>query len=634
MEGRMVTLAPISEGVNGDGQQSGGTALVVDGISVSLSSKMLLEKVNCRIELAGVVSVIGPSGCGKSTLMKAIAGVLPLRSGRILLDGCSIREVMDVRPASVAYLSQAVDFHPVLTVRAVLEYACRFRGEGVSSFQCSVFREEGGDEVSPDLSGLAVSRAEFCLRQGGQTGGGKTGGKDGAVSATEAARMAGIEGVLDQRVSTLSGGQLRRLALAELLPGNPEVLLLDELTSGLDVHSDAVMMEWLRDLAHTHGKIILLVTHHTAHLDACDQVLFMHAGRLVYDGLPSELPRAFGVETVEEVFGKVAEEFASVQCSVLRNENEEVPLRGDGGEIGGQGPGHPTGRRRRKSALLTANRSPLTHYLFLCKRQWTLYRREPGQWVLHLVLAVTFPLLVAVFALRGLPQVRSLSLMLGTDPLASMQEQLEYLREAMDVAALVSGLAMFQVVLLSLSGANNGAREIARERGILDKERRAGLSAAGYAAMKLTFVTLLCAGQALVMAWFVKEVCGFPGAFAAQFGILFATTLAVGTTCLAISAWSRSPEKASLLAVYLVGFQLPLSGAALALPEWLAAVCRPLIAAYWGWSGFLRTLTGTRHFDVVRNGTSTAIASYDMSMGILAAHVVLAAGMVWWGVRK
>jgi hypothetical protein len=118
-------------------------------------------------------------------------------------------------------------------------------------------------------------------------------------------------------------------------------------------------------------------------------------------------------------------------------------------------------------------------------------------------------------------------------------------------------------------------------------------------------------------------MCGFPGDFIGQFGILFGATLAMSTACLAISAAAGSPERASLLSIYLVGFQLPLSGAAIALPDWLSHLCRPCIVAYWGWSGYLQTLHATRNYDIVRQSTHTTIAQYPTSIAILALHVVI-----------
>src|SRR5271154_6548696 len=102
------------------------------------------------------------------------------------------------------------------------------------------------------------------------------------------------------------------------------------------------------------------------------------------------------------------------------------------------------------------------------------------------------------------------------------------------------------------------------------------------------------------MTWFVKTVCGFPGEFVQQFAVLFITTVAMSITCLAISSVSKSPERASLLAIYLVGLQLPLSGAVLALPDLVSDICRPFIAAYWGWSGYLKTLSSPPLYDIVR----------------------------------
>jgi hypothetical protein len=98
----------------------------------------------------------------------------------------------------------------------------------------------------------------------------------------------------------------------------------------------------------------------------------------------------------------------------------------------------------------------------------------------------------------------------------------------------------------------------------------------------------------------------------------------MSTTCLAISAASPSPERASLLAIYLVGFQLPLSGAALALPDWLSTLCRPFIAAYWGWSGYLQTFRDTRYFDIVRQSSETWVAPYSLGMAVLGLHILVA----------
>ena len=143
--------------------------------------------------------------------------------------------------------------------------------------------------------------------------------------------------------------------------------------------------------------------------------------------------------------------------------------------------------------------------------------RDRGQIGLHVALILTFPALVAVFATHGLPQVRNLALSLDTSIVRTLHEQLLFLRESFQAATLISGLAMFQVILLTLIGANNGAREIAKERAVLQKERRAGLSPIAYVAAKFLQILALSAPQSFWMAWFVKSVCGFPDRLLAQF---------------------------------------------------------------------------------------------------------------------
>ena len=428
-------------------------------------------------------------------------------------------------------------------------------------------------------------------------------------------QLAGIQHILNQPYSTLSGGQMRRVALAEELIGDPSFLLLDELTSGLDEFSDQEMMLWLRDLAHSYDKTILLVTHATYHLDLCDSVIFLHSGRLIQHGNLEDIFSTQQVASTAELLG-IYRDDALVSQLLEAPASVEMPVF------------EPMSLKTAKPP------SGWSQFPSLLARQIKLFTRDRGQQWMHFILILTFPAIVAVFATNGLPQVRSLTLSLDTNVLHTMQEQLLYFKESFKAAALISGLAMFQVVLLTLMGANNSAREIAKERDILSKELRAGLSPTAYVATKFFQVLFLSMVQAFWMMCFVKTLCGFPGSALAQFGILFCATLAMGSTCLAISASASSPEKASLLSIYLVGFQMPLSGAALALPMWLSAPCQPFIAAYWGWSGYLMTFEATRHYDIVKQFTKTSIAPYNLCIAVLSAHILLGLIASVYFVRK
>src|SRR4029453_18267421 len=111
--------------------------------------------------------------------------------------------------------------------------------------------------------------------------------------------------------------------------------------------------------------------------------------------------------------------------------------------------------------------------------------------------------------------------------------------------ALVSGLVIFQVVLLALMGSNNGAREIAGERAIFEKEKFAGLLPLAYVSSKAAFLGFLVLVQSLWMAIFVHWIVRFPGEFMPQAGLLIGINAALTFVCLGLSSLLRTPEQAS-----------------------------------------------------------------------------------------
>ncbi len=147
------------------------------------------------------------------------------------------------------------------------------------------------------------------------------------------------------------------------------------------------------------------------------------------------------------------------------------------------------------------------------------------------------------------------------------------------------GLLLFQIILLALMGSNNGALEVAGERLLFEREELAGFSPGAYLAAKGTFLAGLIAVQALWMVLFVHWVCSFPGDLFGQAALLWLADAALTAACLEFSSLGRNASQAPLVSVYFVGFQLPLSGAVLALPDVVAKITRPSIAAYRSWAG-------------------------------------------------
>jgi len=157
--------------------------------------------------------------------------------------------------------------------------------------------------------------------------------------------------------------------------------------------------------------------------------------------------------------------------------------------------------------------SALSQTWTLLKRRALLFKRDKGYWMLTLGITIGFPLLVTIFAMDGLPQLRGLAMSASSGFVEQAQENLRYRIDALESASLVTGLILFQVILLTLMGSNNGAREIAGERNLYEKERFAGLRPRSYATSKLLFTSAVAIGQGLWMTLFVKYVCDFPGRY-------------------------------------------------------------------------------------------------------------------------
>jgi hypothetical protein len=263
-----------------------------------------------------------------------------------------------------------------------------------------------------------------------------------------------------------------------------------------------------------------------------------------------------------------------------------------------------------------------------------LFYRSLGQILLHLGLLFGFPILVVIFALDGLPSLESMSLELASSPIQILRESAEFTRRGMDAGSLVSGLVMFQVILLTLMGANNSSREIASERAIYEKEHFAGVRIMAYLTGKIGFLSVLVLAQSVWMAVFVKFICNLPGPILPQIAFLLLVNGAMTAICLGISSLMANPEQASLLSIYLVGFQLPLSGAVLALPEVGEWLTRPFIASYWGWSGYLQSFQDTQFYQAVRMVTKTDLNSMDLCFYVLIFHILIGFALTLYGCQK
>jgi ABC-type multidrug transport system ATPase subunit len=545
---------------------------------------VILDGANARFLPRGLNAVIGPSGCGKTTLMKAILGILP-STGEACLAGQRITCTEDL-VGKVGFAPQFTAAQAQLTVAESLEYALE----------------------------LAVP--------------------DAAERARRLESVLGVTGMAPhraKRVSALSGGQLRRLSLGLELTLDPPCMVCDEVTSGLDPQSEDQILALLRDLAETNHKSFVCIIHNLGKLNQFDWVTVVYQGDVVFQGSPDELLGYFGIPDGLRLYEVLnASDLATWRDRWAIHQAEHQ----DSYEVAVAKVGAPAEVEPLAEPDVPGGVSQFTTLL---SRRLKLFFRDTGYLGLTLAITFGFPLLVIIFNLDGVWDVLKIPMDRNTASMAEVQQALKVQMSNAQLAGLAAGLVMFQVILLTLMGANNGGREISAERILYEKERMTGLRPWAYAFSKIVFVSLVAIFQGAWMCFFVKLICNFPGPWAEQLAILAASCVSMSVVCLGFSAMLTSPEKSSLLSIYLVGFQLPLSGVVLALPAALTWVCRPFINSYWGWSGYMKSMMGQPLYDAYTASMpnqNAYVASTTEGLAVLLVQGLVGFCLVVYGCQQ
>ncbi len=548
------------------------------------SPQRLLHELSLDLPGGHLTAIVGASGCGKSTLLKTIAGIMEPTAGIVSWRNRNLAE-KDLAPTEIGYVPQFSIVFEHLTILESMDNALRLRVAGLSTAD-------------------RRSRTERILRE------------------------VGLLNIAQRQVRVLSGGERRRLSLALESVTLPALLLCDEVTSGLDPKAEEEVVELMHRLSREDKRLVISVTHSLRQLDRYDSVAVMYQGCLVYHGPSHNVARYFGVEENGQVFTELAKRPA-VEWHALwlkYREQYHLPMASAATD--------ETAKTEDEEEATERTPDALTQFWVLWRRRTKIFFRDRGQLWLHLALLFGFPCLVIIFALHGLPQMQSLSMGSDVSPVQQLKETTGYIISSSRVGSLVSGLIMFQVILLALMASNNAAREVAAERLIFEKEKLGGLRPISYLASKVVFLSMLVAAQSIWMAVFVTFVCRFPGDLVLQTWLLLLGNAAITAASLGISSLMKSPEQASLVSIYLVGFQIPLSGAFLALPDVLGKLSRPFIAAYWSWSGIVETMRETRFYDAVLLVTQTDLASIPLCLWALAFHVLFGLLLAYIGCRQ
>ena len=232
--------------------------LIIENLSSGYEEDVVLKDLSLEVAEGEFVALLGPSGCGKSTLMKTIAGILPVQSGKIFLDGRDITS-LPVHKRGTVVVFQDMRLFPHKSVAENVAFPMKIQG---------------------------ISKTQRL----------KT-----AAELLEKVQMGGFE---NRKPGELSGGQQQRVALARALAAQPKLLLLDEPFSALDENLREEMRRLVLQLHREFRMTVILVTHDREEaLSMSDRVALLFDGRLGQIGTPRQVYRHPENRQVADYFG-------------------------------------------------------------------------------------------------------------------------------------------------------------------------------------------------------------------------------------------------------------------------------------------------------------------------------------------
>lgn len=473
--------------------------------------KQILKDVSFGVPEKSLIAVIGPSGSGKSTLLKALTGYRPANQGDVLYDNRNLYKQFAELRQRIGLVPQDDILHKELTVKKALKYAAKLRFPADTT---AAERDSRIDEVLRELK-LDIHR--------------------------------------DKKVTSLSGGQRKRVSVALELLTKPSLIFLDEPTSGLDPGMDRDVMQLLRGLADD-GRTVLVVTHSVAELALCDKLLVMAPGGAVaYFGPPEEALNFFGYDTWADVFSAFENYRDYDWAGRWKGSQHYQMYAADIDAIAPQSVQMPP---------MQAMKPPkpqgwMSQFVTLVRRYVSVIVSDKG----FLALMVILPGVLGAVSLL----------------IDSGKGLLPNPANPQTGRIIPNGTATTVLLILAVgacfAGAANSVRELIKERVIYERERATGLSRSAYLMSKvfvLGFITVL---QGLMVG-----VIGFAGREIPEEGLVFGKLtllelsvpiMALGFTSmmfgLIISALVKTAEKTMPLLVMFAIIQVVFTGCLFAL---------------------------------------------------------------------
>lgn len=461
--------------------------------------KQILKDVSFGVPEKSLIGVIGPSGSGKSTLLKALTGYRPADQGDVLYDNRNLYKQFAELRQRIGLVPQDDILHKELTVTKALKYAAKLR------FPADTTEAERQSRILEVLAELKLDIHK------------------------------------DKKVTSLSGGQRKRVSVALELLTKPSLIFLDEPTSGLDPGMDRDVMQLLRGLADD-GRTVLVVTHSVAELAICDKLLVMAPGGAVaYFGPPEEALNFFGYSTWADVFSAFENYRDYDWAGRWRGSQHYQMYAADIDSVAAQSvhmPPHQQMRPPKPQGWGT--------------QLWTLMRRYVS------VIASDkgfMGLMVILPAVLGV-----VSVVIPADfGLAPPKPPSRFNSDAGTIMLIL-------VIGMTFSGAANSVRELIKERVIYERERATGLSRSAYLMSKVIVLGLITAVQGVIICGIGFATRDLPaeGLIMPPAVELCVTIIALGFTSmmfgLVISSLVKTSEKTMPLLVMFAIVQVVFTG--------------------------------------------------------------------------
>ena len=529
VSGDHITIGPFELTFDGTGlvgeRRSGNAELQVRGVSYDVRVRQsrttplrILHNASLWIRPSELVCVIGANGTGKSTLMNIMAGRACPSEGTVLLNGVNLHTSFQALKKDVAFVPQQDVLHEHLTLRQALDYTARLR-------------------LPPDAT-VEQQKA--------------------AVEA--AARSVDLSDRLDQRISALSGGQKKRASLASELLTRPSVLFLDEVTSGLDEHTDWEIMRLLRRLAD-EGMTIVVVTHTLVNVaEFCDKIVCMgRGGHVTFIGTLPEALNFFTVRRLGEVFDRLdelgAERWRAKFEQTVGGASNLPPVATAGSDLR-----PPSLRHRHGSDLFTivAKLRLIGHQgAILVDRNTRLLLADPRALIMSTLQSLLIGGLVGyTFGTFGVGQERISS---------------------ENALLLLLGLSAIWL------GCNSASKEVVGELTIYLRERDSNLSTAAFIGAKFFVTAVFTVLQLAIVYGLVAALAeGIPGNELDQFLLLIVGGVAGTAMGLLISALANTRDQATTIVPLALVPQLLLAGVLVPkLPEVADKLAKIGVSGYW-----------------------------------------------------